>query len=114
MTTSEEAMTGPGVLPPLDHRASRWDPDGKYLEGLVLGTVHSWTLSQPKVDAVNLILRHFVAEDVYTAMCELALSVGDEKPGSHRNTAERSAGELYAAELFDMITSLSAKKTLVV
>ena len=109
------AMTGPGpgIAPPLDHRAARWDPDGNYLESLVLATVHSWTLSQPKIDAVNLILRHFVAGDVYSAMCELSVSIGAaDKPGTHRNTAERSAGELYAAELFDMITNLSASKTL--
>ena len=104
---------GPGIAPPLDHRAARWDPDGNYLESLVLATVHSWTLSQPKIDAVNLILRHFVAGDVYSAMCELSVSIGvTDKPGTHRNTAERSAGELYAAELFDMITNLSASKTL--
>ena len=79
----------------------------------MLATVHSCTLSQPKIDAVNLILRHFVAGDVYSTMCELYVSIGAaDKPGTHRNTAERSAGELYAAELFDMITNLSASKTL--
>ena len=96
----------------MDPRASRWDPDGKYLDSLVLATIHSWTLHQPKVNAVNLVLRHFVAQDVYSAMCELSLSIGGDKPGSHRNTADRSAGELYAAELYDMITNLSAKKAL--
>ena len=71
-----------------------------------------WTLSQPKTVAVPWILRHFVASDVYDTMCELALSANLEKPGGHRNTSERSAGELYAGELFDMITGLSAQKSL--
>ena len=71
-----------------------------------------WTLSQPKTVVVPWILRHFVASDVYDTMCELALSANLEKPGSHRNTAERSAGELYAGELYDMIVSLGATRAL--
>ena len=45
-------------------------------------------------------------------MCELAVSIGAEKPGGHRNTAERSAGELYAGELYDMFKDITAKKAL--
>ena len=66
-----------------------------------------WTLSQPKTVVVPWILRHFVASDVYDTMCELALSANLEKPGSHRNTAEGSAGEPYAGELYDMIVPLA-------
>jgi hypothetical protein len=61
---------------------------------------------------VTLVLRHFVAADVYDSMCELAVSIGEEKPGGHRNTAERSAGELYAGELYDMFKDITAKKAL--
>ena len=61
---------------------------------------------------MSLILRHFVAAEVYEAMCQLAVSVGAEKPGSHRNTADRSAGELYAGELHDTIKELTAKNNL--
>ena len=102
-----------GVIPtPPDHRAARWDPDTRQLESIVLATVHMWTLSHHKTIVVPMILRHFVAADVYDCMCELAVSVGIDKPKGHRNTVERSAGELYADELYDMITSLAANKTL--
>ena len=81
------SLNGPEVTPPPDHRAARWDPDTGQLESIVLATVHMWTLSQHKTAAVPMILRHFVAADVYDCMCELALSVGEENPPGHRNTA---------------------------
>ena len=101
-----------GESPPLDYKAAKWDPDSKQMESIVLSTVHMWTLCQPKTVAVPMIMRHFVASDVYDSMCELCLSVGNEKPGGHRNTGDRSAGELYAGELYDMIVTLAARKTL--
>jgi hypothetical protein len=104
--------TMPGVPQPPDYRNARWDPDAKQLESLLLATVHMWTLSESKTVVVPLVLRHFVAVDVYQAMCELAQSVGGDKPGGHRDTAERSAGELYAGELYDMIYSLANQTTL--
>ena len=104
-------MSGGGPSPP-DHRSTIWNGDAKQLESIVLSTVHMWTLSKTKTEVVTLILRHFVAAEVYEAMCQLALSIEAEKPGSHRNTAERSAGELYAGELHDMMKDLTAKKTL--
>ena len=73
----------------------------------MLATVHMWTLCHPKTLAVPMILSHFVAADVFDSMCELSLSVGADKPGGHRNTADRSAGELYAGELYDIIVTLA-------
>ena len=117
MTCDQKSVRGvtvlvSGVPPPPDHRAARWDHDAKQLESIVLATVHMWTLCQPKTIAVPMILRHFVATDVYDSMCELATSVGLERPAGHRNTVERSAGELYAGELYDMILGLTATNTL--
>ena len=92
-----------GDSQPPDHRSTKWNAECKQLESLLLSTVHMWTLSKTKVETVTMVLRHFVAGDVYDSMCELAVSIGAaEKPGGHRNTAERSAGELYAGELYDM------------
>ena len=45
-------------------------------------------------------------------MCVLAEAVGHPKPGGHRDTAARSAGDLYAAELYDLMTVLVANNHL--
>ena len=100
------------VPQPPDHRAANWDPLAKQLESIVLATVHMWTLCQHKTLTVPMILRHFVAADVFNSMCELCVSIGADKPGGHRDTADRSAGELYAGELYDMIVTLAASKSL--
>ena len=106
-----------GILQPLpsappDHRTARWDPTGGYLESTVLATVHMWALKYNKDEMVGHILRNFLGTDVFQAMCELRVSIGEEKPSGHRNTADRSAAELYASEVCDMIVELSNAKKL--
>ena len=93
-----------GILPsPVpDHRTARLDPTAGYLESTVLATVHMWALKHNEDEIVGHILRNFLGTDVFQAMCELRTSVGMEKPGGHRNTADRSAAELYASEVCDM------------
>ena len=64
-----------GVPQPPDQRAAIWDPLAKQLESIVLATVHMWTLCQHKTLTVPMILRHFVAADVFNSMCELCVSM---------------------------------------
>ena len=101
------------VPPPApDHRKARWDPTAGYLESTVLATIHMWTLKHNKEEIVGHVIRNFLGTDVYQAMCELKISVGQEKPPGHRDTAERTAAELYASEVCDMIVELSMAKKL--
>ena len=100
------------VPKPPDQRTASWDPDSKLLESIVLATIHAWVLCHHKPEIVTLIQRHFVASDVYDALCVLADSAGLDKPKHHRDTPGRSAGELFASEVYDMLYSLSANKTL--
>ena len=100
------------VPKPPDQRAAKWDPDAKQLESIVLATIHSWVLCHHKPEIVTMIQRHFVASDVYEALCVLHESVGSDKPKHHRDTTGRFAGELFASEVYDMLYSLSAQKTL--
>ena len=95
-----------------DHRSSRWDPSAGYLESSVLATIHMWMLKHNKDEIVGHIVRNFLATDVHLAMCELNTSVGKEKPPGHRDTAGRSAAELYASELCDMMSELTSANKL--
>ena len=98
-----------GIPGPPDQQAAVWDPVTQQLEGIVLASVHMWTLCHPKTVAVPMILRHFVASDVYGSLCVLAESVGlPDKPTAHRDTAERAAVELWAGQLYDLIITLAA------
>ena len=51
-----------------------------------------------------MVQRHFVASDVYEALCVLAESFGSDKPKHHRDTP--------GSEVYDMLYSLSSNKTL--
>ena len=107
-------MVGILPIPPPapDHRLARWDPTAGFLESTVLATVHMWTLKHNKEEIVGHIIRNFLGTDVYQAMCELRTSFGQDKPSGHRNSAGRTAAELYASELCDMIVELSTAKKL--
>ena len=64
-----------------------------------------------KDEIVGHIVRNFLAADVYQAMCELSTSAGKEKPPGHRDTSDRSAAELYASKICDMLVQFcNAKK----
>ena len=81
------------VPKPPDQSTAKWNPDAMQLESIVLATIHSCVLCHHKPEVVTMIQHHFVASDVYDCMCELNLSIGAEKPGGRRDTAERSAGK---------------------
>ena len=104
----------PPVHPPLppDYKSAKWDPASKCLESLVLATVHMWTQKYDRKIVAGHMVRCFTEAEVYQAMWELCTSVGKEKPQQgHGDTGERSAVELYAAELVDLLVNLvSAKK----
>ena len=95
-----------------DQEATKWDPTAGILESTLLGTVHMWSLKYNKHELVGHIVRNFLADDIYQAMCVLSASVGGEKPTGHRNTADRTAGDLYASEVCEMLVSLSNAKKL--
>ena len=77
----------------------------------MLATVHMWTQKYDRKIVAGHMVRCFTEAEVYQAMWELCTSVGKEKPHGHRDTGERSAVELYAAELVDLLVNLvSAKK----
>ena len=78
-----------------------------FIESLLLGTVHMWHSRHNKKEVVELVLQHFVAEDVFKAMVDLAQCAGGAEPKKHNNSAARSAGEAYAPEVYDMLDNLS-------
>ena len=57
-------------------------------------------------DAVDLIVTSFTEEDILAAKTELIELVGMMVPGGHIDTAERSAGFLYARELVTLVEEL--------
>ena len=95
-------------LRPPDHRAAVWDQAAGHIESIVLATVHMWTSRGGKKEVLNLIVRHFVPEDVFEVNCVLAESVGAVKPGGRRDSAERAACDAYALDLYDRIVNLVA------
>ena len=77
------------------------------IESLVLGTVHMWHSRHNKKEIVELVLQHFVADEVYKAIVELSEAAELGEPKRHNNSATRTAGEAYAPELYDMVDKLS-------
>ena len=80
--------------------------EGREIENIVLASVHMWIRRHHRKDIVELTLEHFPDFEIYHAMCLIAEYFGEEMPAKRRSSSERTAGDVYARELVDLVMKL--------
>ena len=87
-------------------------PGQASLENLVLAVTSWWVGKFTRMEALDLMTRHYLPADLYVANQNLAQACGLTSPGIHRNSINRSAGESYAIDLYNNLYQLSQEKKL--
>ena len=86
------------------------DPYTRGVESLVLGVVSWWTGKFHRNEVLNLVTRHFQAQEVYEAGLKLARASNLGAPVRHNNTPSRSACEANAIDLVNTLVELDNQK----
>ena len=86
------------------------DPYTRGVESLVLGVVSWWTGKFHRNEVLNLVTRHFQAQEVYEAGLKLARASNLGAPVRHNNTPSRSACEANAIDLVNTLLELDNQK----
>ena len=82
------------------------------LENLLLAVTSCWVGRYTRTEALDLMTRHYMPVDMYVANQALAEVCDLPKPGTHRNSINRTAGESYAIDLYNNLYQLGQEKKL--
>ena len=86
-------------------------PGSGVVEDMLLAVASWWVGRYPRVEALDLLTRHFLPVDMLVANQKLAESCHLQTPGTHRNSVNRSAGESYAIDLYNNLYQLMTHLT---
>ena len=82
------------------------------VQDMLLAVTSWWVGRYTRGEALDLFTRHFLPVDMLEANKKLAESCQLQTPGTHRNSANRSAGESYAIDLYNNLYQLGQEKKL--